>query len=183
MPVREITENQLDKTLLEEVEEKAHTKVSSCFQCLKCSSGCPLSREMDYLPAQIIRMVNLGLRDEVLKSRTIWVCASCETCTTRCPNDIDIAHVMDTLREISLRSGVAESEENLRRFHEAFLSAIRTWGRVHEIQMIGAYKLKTRTFMEDRDIGMEMFKRGKIKLLPEPIKGRKAVRKIFKNTR
>jgi heterodisulfide reductase subunit C len=183
MSVKEITESQLDKGLVEDVEEKAHTKVSSCFQCLKCSSGCPLSREMDFLPAQIIRMLNLGLRNEVLKSRTIWICASCETCTTRCPNDIDIAHVMDTLREMSLRAGVSVEEQNLRSFHEAFLSAIKTWGRVHELEMIGRYKLKTRTFTEDKDIGMEMFKRGKIKMLPEPIKGRKAVKKIFKKTR
>ena len=182
MQTKEIAERSLDAELMEEVEEKAHTKTSSCFQCLKCSNGCPLSYEMDYLPAQIIRMVNLGMRDEVLKSRTIWVCASCETCTTRCPNDIDIAHVMDTLREMSLREGKAECEANLRKFHEAFLSAIKTWGRVHELQMIGTYKLKTLRFMEDADVGMEMFKRGRIKLVPEPIKGRKAVRKIFKNT-
>ncbi|UCD58612.1 MAG: 4Fe-4S dicluster domain-containing protein [Candidatus Hydrogenedentota bacterium] len=182
MPTKEIVEDQLDSKLLEEVEDKAHTKVSSCFQCLKCSSGCPIAYEMDYLPAQIIRMVNLGMLDEVLKSRTIWVCASCETCTTRCPNDIDIAHVMDTLREMALHSGKAESEEDLRRFHESFLSAIKTWGRVHELQMIGTYKLKTRRFMEDADIGMAMFKRGKIKLIPESIKGRKAVRKLFKKT-
>ena len=182
MTTKELLERQLDTRFPEEVEKKAHTKPSSCVQCLKCSCGCPLSYEMDYLPAQIIRMVNLGMRDEVLKSRTIWVCASCETCTTRCPNDIDIAHVMDTLREMALREGKAESEQNLRRFHEAFLSAIKTWGRVHELQMIGTYKLKTRRFMEDADIGMEMFKRGKIKLIPEPIKGRKAVKKIFKKT-
>lgn len=182
MTTKEIAENSLDAGMLEEVEQKAHTKTSSCFQCLKCSNGCPLSYEMDYLPAQIIRMVNLGMREEVLKCKTIWVCASCETCTTRCPNDIDIAHVMDTLRQMSLREGKAESEENLRRFHEAFLSAIKTWGRVHELQMIGTYKLKTLRFMEDADIGLEMFKRGKIKLVPEPIKGRKAVKKIFKNT-
>jgi heterodisulfide reductase subunit C len=182
METKEIAESSLDAGLLGEVEEKARTKTSSCFQCLKCSNGCPLAYEMDYLPAQIIRMVNLGMRDEVLKSRTIWVCASCETCTTRCPNEIDIAHVMDTLREMSLREGKAECEENLRRFHEAFLSAIKTWGRVHELQMIGTYKLKTLRFMEDADIGMQMFRRGKIKLIPEPIKGRKAVKKIFKKT-
>ena len=182
MATKEITESSLDAELLEEVEEKARTKTSSCFQCLKCSNGCPLAYEMDYLPAQIIRMVNLGMRDEVLKSRTIWVCASCETCTTRCPNEIDIAHVMDTLRQMSLREGKAECEENLRLFHEAFLSAIKTWGRVHELQMIGMYKLKSRRFTEDAALGMEMFKRGKIKLFPEPIKGRKAVKKIFKKT-
>jgi hypothetical protein len=89
---------------------------------------------------------------------------------------------MDTLREMSLREGKAACEENLRRFHESFLSAIKTWGRVHELQMIGTYKLKTRRFMEDADVGMEMFKRGKIKLIPETIKGRKAIKKIFKKT-
>jgi heterodisulfide reductase subunit C len=177
-----VTERDLDTTFRDEVEKKAHTRLSSCFQCLKCSCGCPMVYEMDYMPAQIIRMVNLGMRDEVLRSKTIWVCASCETCTTRCPNDIDIAHIMDTLREMSLREGKAVEEERLRRFHEAFLSAIKTWGRVHELQMIGTYKLKTRTFMEDADVGMDMFKRGKIKLIPEPIKGRKAVKRIFKKT-
>ncbi|MBI5118247.1 4Fe-4S dicluster domain-containing protein [Candidatus Poribacteria bacterium] len=182
MQAKEIAQSQLDSKLLEEIENKTHTKVSACFQCLKCSSGCPLAYEMDYLPAQIIRMVNMGLRDEVLRSRTIWVCASCETCTTRCPNDIDIAHVMDALRETALRSGKAETEENLRHFHEAFLSAIKTWGRVHELQMIGMYKLKTGRFMEDADIGKEMFKRGKIKLLPETTRGRRAVKRIFKKT-
>ena len=89
---------------------------------------------------------------------------------------------MDTLREMALREGKAETEANMRRFHESFLSAIKTWGRVHELQMIGTYKLKTRRFFEDAGIGMEMFRRGKMKLIPERIKGKKAVKKIFKNT-
>jgi len=76
---------------LEEVNQHSGEKVQLCFQCFKCSLGCPVSFAMDYLPHQLLRMVQMGLKDRVLHSHTIWVCAACETCTTRCPNHIDIA--------------------------------------------------------------------------------------------
>src|SRR5512141_1341180 len=89
-----------------EVEALSGEKVTTCFQCQKCSNGCPLTFGMDVMPHQVIRNINLGQKDEILNSDTVWVCASCETCTTRCPNDIDIAHVMDSLRQISVKKGV-----------------------------------------------------------------------------
>src|SRR4030066_2304510 len=102
-----------------QVEELGGQKVSACFQCEKCTNGCPLVFAMDIVPHKLIRSVHLGLKDEVLNSDTIWVCASCETCTTRCPNGIDIARLMDTLKEIALQEGVAENASAA--FHRAFL--------------------------------------------------------------
>ena len=77
--------------------------VDLCFQCGACSSGCPMTEEMDYLPSKIIRLVQLGL-EEVLDSKTIWICTTCFNCEVRCPRGIDVANVMDALRQIVLRS-------------------------------------------------------------------------------
>lgn len=85
------------------VEELSGQNIFSCYQCGKCSAGCPITAAMDILPAQIIRLIQLGEADEVLNSKTIWLCASCLTCAARCPKGIDLARVMETLRVVSLR--------------------------------------------------------------------------------
>ena len=178
-----------DHTWLVEVEKSSGVKVSACYQCKKCSSGCPVTFAMDYLPNQIIHMIQMGLKDEVLKSATIWVCASCETCTTRCPNDIDIAKIMDTLRMMSLTSGLKIGEKKVPIFHDAFLSSIKSKGRVYELGMIGQYtlksgdvtlKLKSGSLMDEAKLGWQMFKKGKLKLFPQKIKRRGEIKKLFK---
>lgn len=85
------------------VAELSGENVDLCFQCGACSSGCPLTEEMDYLPSKIIRLVQLGL-EEVLDSKTIWICTTCFNCEVRCPRGIDVANVMEALRQIVLRS-------------------------------------------------------------------------------
>jgi heterodisulfide reductase subunit C len=167
-----------DGSFLAEVERLSGAPVSTCFHCEKCTSGCPISREMDLHPNLLIRLIQLGQRDKVLQSETIWICASCITCSTRCPNDIDLAHVMDTLRRMSIDSGTV-SLPRVRAFHEAFMKAIRTHGRVHELEMISRYKIKTGTFFEDMDLGREMLAKGRIRFIPERIPGRKEVRRIL----
>src|SRR5665811_351621 len=124
-----------DSSFQKLVQDHGAEKISLCFQCRKCSSGCPMGFAMDYLPDVILRMVRLGMKDRVLNSDTIWVCASCETCTTRCPNEIDIAHVMDTLRQLSSKKGVKVSQKNSPIFHKAFLTNVKRLGRMHEISM------------------------------------------------
>jgi len=172
-----------DSAFLKELEAKSGEKVSNCYQCRKCTNGCPLTFAMDFMPNQVMRMAQLGLKDELLSSDTIWICASCQTCTTRCPNDIDIAHVMDSLRQLSLEAGAAVSQENVLKFHEAFLSSIRSHGRVFELGMAGRYKIATRDFFGDAKVGWEMFKRGKFKFLPRNIKGKGEIRQMFSKSR
>lgn len=74
-----------------------------CYQCGKCSAGCPAVSQMDILPNQIIRLAQLGLQDELTQSKSIWVCASCMTCNTRCPKGINIAEVIEAIRQMILR--------------------------------------------------------------------------------
>ena len=91
---------------LREVERRSGALTSACFQCHKCSTGCPVGPEMDLLSSQIMRLIHLGAERETLMSRAIRMCASCEACTTRCPMEIDIAAVMDTLRMIAVERGL-----------------------------------------------------------------------------
>ena len=185
-----INDNVTDKSplhpdfgFIEEVEERSGEMVSLCYQCRKCTNGCPVTFAMDVMPNQVMRMVQLGLRDQVLESTTIWVCASCQTCTTRCPNDIDIAHLMDSLRQLCRESGYSPAEKKIAKFHESFLNSIKRHGRVFELGMVGAYKLGSGDLFGDTKVGWEMFKRGKFKFLPVTIKGKREIREMFRKVR
>jgi heterodisulfide reductase subunit C len=87
------------------VEKISGQKLLACYQCGKCSAGCPMAAHMDVLPNQIIRMAQLGMQKQLLATKTIWVCVSCLTCNSRCPKDIRIAEVIESLRETALRDG------------------------------------------------------------------------------
>ena len=174
------------------VIQESGEEINRCYQCQKCSAGCPISFAMDILPHQIIRMLQFGLDERVLTSKTIWLCASCETCTTRCPNEIDLAKVMDALRQIAERSGVNLGEKDISLFNSAFLASIKKRGRVHELEMIRKYTLKRGHFLEkfksgelirDVRLGWEMFKRGKLRLLPQKMRGKSEVRGLFKRAK
>lgn len=174
----------------EEIRRQRHIAVTDCYQCAKCSAGCPLTFAMDYLPHEIIRLSGLGQEDLVLKSNTIWVCSACETCTTRCPNDIDIAGVMDYLKERAVKAGRAVPQKNVLAFHKAFLDNIRlSGGRLNEPLLLGLYmlrsgegfkKLKTGGLIDDLKLGLTMFKKGRLSVKPPPkVKRAEDIKGIF----
>ena len=135
--------------MLDEVEQRSGTPVSACFQCHKCTTGCPIGPEMDLLPSQVMRLVHLGAEAEVLGSQAIWLCASCEACTTRCPMGIDIAAVMDALRIMAIERQVALPDAHGKQFNRSFLGSVRRHGRVFEMGMMAAYKLRTGDLFSD----------------------------------
>jgi heterodisulfide reductase subunit C len=170
-------------TFLEKVNERiGGDPIQSCYHCRKCTAGCPIAFAMDYNPNAVIKMIQMEKRDEVLNSSTIWLCASCETCVTRCPNNVDIARMMDVLREIAIEENVDAKEKNILKFHEAFLANIKVGGRINEPLMIALYKMKSGDYFSDLGLGMSMFMKGKIKLLSPRTKDVKSVRNIFKST-
>lgn len=98
-----ISKRKIRDRFVAQVEELSGQNLLACYQCGKCSAGCPAVSQMDILPNQIIRFAQLGFKDELLKSKSIWICASCFTCNARCPKGINIAEVIEAIRQILLR--------------------------------------------------------------------------------
>ena len=168
---------------LEEVQGRCGENLRLCYQCLKCTVGCPTAPHMDFNPNTILRMIQLGLKREVLESNAIWLCVSCETCGTRCPNEIDIGVLMDALREMSLEEGYRPREKGIVALHNAFMESIRRGGRVHEATMLMEYKLRSGDYWTDLIPGMKLFMKGKIPLIPGRIKGIDSIREIYRKVR
>lgn len=174
-----LTPKSFKSDFLKKVEEATRQKVFDCYQCGKCSAGCPISFQMDYLPNVIIRMAQFGMEKEVLNSKTIWLCASCETCTTRCPREIDIAALMDGFRIIAVQKGVRPKVRTVRLFNKLFLGIVKKYGRIFEGELIGKFNLFSGKFFQDVLKAPILFKQGRLKLLPA-ISNREAIKKIFK---
>ena len=171
-----------------DVASTSNVDLYACYQCQKCTNGCPVSFVMDYYPHQIIRMIQLGLKDEILCAKSIWVCASCETCFTRCPNEIDIPALMDHLKQLILAQGEKPVEVAVAAFHQAFLKNIRTFGRIHEAGLMRDYLLKVaiaekridvKEMVRNLKLGLNMLRRGRLGLVPDRTGGKKAVRELF----
>jgi len=98
------------ENLREKVSELSAQNLYACYQCGKCSGGCPSVWQMDVLPNEVIRLLQIGQGDDALSSETIWICASCFTCSVRCPRGIDLARIMEALRQIRLRRNIDRVE-------------------------------------------------------------------------
>jgi heterodisulfide reductase subunit C len=176
----ELPEREGRQIFLGEVQGRCGENLRLCYQCLKCTVGCPTAPHMDFNPNTIVRMIQLGLKREVLESNAIWLCVSCETCGTRCPNEIDIGLLMDALREMSLEEGYRPKERGIVALHNAFMESIRRGGRVHEATMLMEYKLRSGDYWTDLIPGMKLFMKGKIPLIPGRIKGMDSIREIYR---
>jgi heterodisulfide reductase subunit C len=172
--------------LSSEVMEHTDVKVSHCYQCGKCSAGCPLCEEMDYSPSLIMRMLQTGnpeLEEKVLRSFSIWVCLTCEMCFARCPMSIDIPRMMDFLREKAIKEKKANPKaKEIVAFHKSFLDSIRYTGRLYEIGLLADYKARTLKILDDLALAPKMMKRGKLNIFPEMIKDRSGIASIFRKT-
>lgn len=164
-----------------------HTRLQSCYQCGKCTAGCPVAERMDLMPNQILRMVQIGRLDRAIASEAIWQCVSCQTCTSRCPKSVDCAGVMDALRQLSIeRSAAPPAQHRTLLFQKAFLRNIRRNGRLNELELVGAFK--TSTFVEELTISF-LFKdamlaprlkaKGKLHLNASRVCDRDLVGRIF----
>lgn len=129
--------------LAREVKTRSGASPMSCFQCAKCSSGCPVASRADVKPHELVRLVQMDQRRSVLGSRSIWECTSCQTCVTRCPQKVDIAAMNDALRAMSLAAGMAAPGTAVPVFNQVFLKNVRERGRVHEMGLMVAFKLRS----------------------------------------
>ncbi len=155
------------------------SNLQMCFQCAKCSAGCPVADAMDYLPHQLIKMVQVGLSQDVLRSSTIWLCAGCMTCAVRCPMEIDLPQSMHALCEQAIAERVPAAEKRIAAFYDAFLGDVRQRGRVHELRQLLAYKLKSQDLVSDIGLGVRMLSAGRLAIKPDSVDSVKQVQQLF----
>ncbi len=167
-----------NKDFIHQVERQSGQQVSSCYQCGNCSASCNYTYVFDYPANQIMRLIQLGQENIVLRSRSIWLCANCQACTTRCPCNIDVARVMETLRVMSVDNNTG-SIRNVRLFYDEFLNSVKIFGRVFETGLLATYNIKAAKPFTDIDLAPKVLKKRKLAVKPHMNLGRRAVADIF----
>jgi heterodisulfide reductase subunit C2 len=178
-----ISKGKPETSLLQTVMDISGVDVSRCLQCKKCINGCPVTTLVKVPPSEIIRRLQLNMGNSIINSDIVWMCASCETCFSRCPMQIDLAAVMDALRIISLKENAPKQKGNVPLFNRWFLKTVRIFGRTYDLGMIAAYKVGTSSYLQDMNKFPMMLKKGKIALFPSFDADKKYIKRIFKKTK
>ena len=153
--------------LARRIQEELGENVFLCYQCVKCTSGCPVAEFMDWQPNQILRALQLGQEDIALEAQTPWLCAACQTCTTRCPQGININGIMDFLTREAIAQGHAAQIPEVKIFDEAFLRQVKIWGHAYELGLMAEVNLRTGDILGNMDLGLKMIRKNKVSFLPE----------------
>jgi heterodisulfide reductase subunit C len=135
-------------------------RILECIQCGSCAGGCPAMFAMDYSPMQIIKMINLGMKEKVLSSSTIWVCSACYTCTVRCPRNVDFTSLMMSLKYIAIRENMVKDSAKSD-FHKYFFEVINKYGRNHEPEFL-IKLLDSSNLASSVRLGLRLLKKGKM---------------------
>jgi heterodisulfide reductase subunit C len=162
-----------------EVTERSGASPMSCYQCAKCSSGCPVAGRGDLKPHELVRLVQTDQRQAVLSSRFLWECTSCQTCATRCPQKVDIAAMIDALRAMSRGAGSVAPSTAVPIFNDLFLDAVRQRGRIFELDLMIRFKLRSKRLFEDVGKAPMMLWKGKLPLSGKRVDGKDEREALF----
>jgi heterodisulfide reductase subunit C len=165
--------------LAREVKARSGASPMSCLQCAKCTSGCPVAARADVRPHELVRLVQLDQRRTAQECRFIWECTSCQTCTTRCPQQVDLAAMNDALRALSVAEGRTAAGTAVPTFNRVFLASVRKRGRTHELGLMAAFKLRTLRLFADMGKAPMMFAKGKLSLFGPRIPGKAGRQAMF----
>ena len=161
----------LSSDLARRVEEATGQNVFLCYQCVRCTNGCPVSEFFDWQPNQIMRAVQLGQEDIALHAETPWLCVACQTCSTRCPQGLDITAVMEFLTRETLDRGIEPALPKVDAFNRAFMREVRWWGRAYEPGLMAEMTLRHPDLdglRADLPLYISMLRKGKVPVLPKP---------------
>lgn len=170
MPERafNLTREMLDHSFAETVAPDRE-KLLTCIQCGTCTASCPTAYAMDYTPRQLWRLVQVGLRDEALHSRTFWLCTNCYSCTVRCPRGIALTETMAALKRLAIAEHVGGKEkEHVSRFYRVFMETVRRHGRNYEPELLVRYFLGANPFglVRQAPLGLTLFGHGRLAATP-----------------
>ncbi len=182
-----IKTSELDPNFKYEIaKEPGGENIKRCFNCTGCTVGCPITEiDKSYNPRKIIRKALLGMRKEVLTDDSLWLCASCYLCYERCPQDVKITEVMGAIRAIALReakAGNIKLDNPKPLFDNLFINSVKKNGKWHEAGVSGMFTLKTKGIkglIDYTPMGLELFKKGKLSILPHKIKEKDEIKRIF----
>ena len=157
-------------------------RLRECIQCGTCSAVCPLSAYMDYTPRRLIAMTQAGMKDEVLGSFSIWVCAGCYACTAACPKEIPITDMMYALKRTAIREGVHPRRFGTPVLAREFVRSVDRWGRNSESRLAINLYLKTRPglLLQDYPLAERLRRRGRMRLRRESIRQRAQLRTMLR---
>jgi len=175
-------EAELRQIFLEEVRHiPAGERISRCIQCGTCTGSCPVSYTMDISPRELIALFRAGDMESIMKSRTIWICASCYACTTRCPSGIKITDIIYALKRTAMEAKHETRAPHVQILAKLFVETLKKYGRLHEGTLIRKYytKTKARKLLDLVPLGRKMRAKGRIEVFPKKIKGRKALARII----
>jgi len=181
---QQITSQMVDQSFIEEIKKiPGGDKILDCIQCGVCAGSCHARFAMDYSPMQILKMAHLGLKQEVLSSSTIWICASCYTCASRCPRGLNIPAIMSGFKNMAMKNNVSAPIALKPKFHKTFSEIVGKYGRMHEpeLQMKLLNKTSPSDLLHNASLGLRMFRKGKLKLRPSKLSQSTHFSEIVKN--
>ena len=161
------------------INHVSRQNINRCWHCWTCGGGCPFAAHMDLLPNQVIRLIQMGRGEDALGCNTIWLCVGCHTCSSQCPNSIDVAAVMDALRQLAIRDGIVTPEMDIYRFHKYIYGSIERHGRLNKLAAMVQFKVGSGRLFSDLQSGLKMITRGKLELLPQKVGNRDELNRIF----
>ena len=166
-------------SFLKEMEAASHQPIAACYQCGNCTAGCPAAFAYDMQAHQVMRAIQSNQRERVLHSDSLSLCLGCSTCSQRCPNNIDVAAIMEHLRHKAAAEG-ATGIARVPKFWRSFLATVRRCGRTYELGTMVLYMLRSGRVFTDVDLAPQALWRGKLPLKPHAISGADAVGRIFR---
>jgi heterodisulfide reductase subunit C len=179
-----LTREMLDHSFAETVAPDRE-KLLTCIQCGTCTASCPTAYAMDYTPRQLVRLVQVGLRDDALRSRTFWLCTNCYSCSIRCPRGIALTETMAALKRLAIEEGVkGKVKENVSGFYRAFMDTVRRHGRNYEPEFLLRYFFNTNPLglVGQAHLGLAMWLRGRIPVSPHEVKAKADLEAIFRKS-
>lgn len=169
--------DEADLKRISRIAAEAQVDFDDCYQCGKCTAGCPMVHEMDLVPRQLIRLLQLGFVDKVITAKTPWICANCMVCSARCPQGVDIAGTMLAVRHTAKRKGLRPVRE-ADVFDDLFVGNIRSYGKSNEAILAAKYNFASRHLFQDVFNAPKMAARGMIGPKIHKVKDRAAVKHL-----